>query len=74
MIIVAIWKVTLVGLLGVGAIVYTSITAVPCPRKYQVGVEDGGVLQNRGDIVRYCKLDYDARWILKEEFIKKQGE
>lgn len=65
MIIVAMWKVTLIGFLGVGAIVYTSITAVPCPRKYQVTKEDGGLLQNRGDIMRYCKLDYNARWILK---------
>ena len=46
MIIVAMWKVALIGFLGVGAIVYTSITAVPCPRKYQITKADGGLLQN----------------------------
>jgi|21_taG_2_1085346.scaffolds.fasta_scaffold42987_4 hypothetical protein len=39
----------------VGGIIYTNDP--PCPAKYMKG----------GDIVRYCKLDYGAKWVLKEE-------
>jgi len=58
MIIVATWKVILVGLFGVGISIYSHISAVPCPKKYR----DMG-----GEIIRYCELDYGAKWRLKEE-------
>jgi len=57
MIIVATWKVILVGLFGVGISIYSHISKIPCPKKYH----DMG-----GQIVRYCELDYGGRWILKE--------
>ncbi len=49
-----------VSLIAVGAIIYTHVTTVPCPQKYM----------GSGEIVRYCELDYGAKWILKDEFIK----
>lgn len=49
-----------VSLIAVGAIIYTHVAAVPCPRKYM----------GSGEITRYCELDYGAKWILKDEFIK----
>jgi len=58
MIIVATWKVILVGLFGVGLSVYSHISAVPCPKEYH----DAG-----GEIVLYCELDYGGRWVLKGE-------
>ena len=43
-------------------------TPEPCPRKYRVTQENGGVLVNAVDIHRYCELDYGGRFILKEEY------
>ena len=40
----------------------------PCPRKYRVTQEDGGVLANLSDIHRYCGLDYGGNWVLKDEY------
>ena len=39
----------------------------PCPRKYRVTQERGGVLANPTDIYRYCELDYGGRFVLKDE-------
>jgi len=39
----------------------------PCPRKYRVTQERGGVLANPTDIHRYCELDYGGRFVLKDE-------
>ena len=38
----------------------------PCPRKYRVTQEQGGVLAIPADIHRYCELDYGGRFVLKE--------
>ena len=38
----------------------------PCPRKYRVTQEQGGVLVNLADIHRYCELDYGGKFVLKE--------
>ena len=65
MIIVATWKVFLVSCGIVGTIIYNHLSEIPCPKKYM----DMG-----GEIVRYCKLDYDARWILKDEYKKSDME
>ena len=40
---------------------------VPCPRKYRVTQERGGVLANPTDIHRYCELDYGGKFVLKDE-------
>ena len=39
----------------------------PCPRKYRVTQEKGGVLVQPSDIYQYCELDYGAKWVLKDE-------
>jgi hypothetical protein len=49
----------------VGAIIWT--TPEPCPRKYMVLQENGGVLTNLGQIYDYCTLDYGHKWKLKDE-------
>ena len=51
--------------LVVSWIVFT--TPEPCPRKYRVTQEQGGVLANPTDIHRYCELDYGGRFVLKDE-------
>ena len=38
----------------------------PCPRKYRVTQEHGGVLANSADVHRYCELDYGGKFVLKE--------
>ena len=38
----------------------------PCPRKYRVTQEHGGVLTNSADVHRYCELDYGGKFVLKE--------
>ena len=43
----------------------------PCPRKYRVTQEQGGVLANMSDIHRYCELDYGGKFMLKEEYIEE---
>ena len=65
MLIVATWKVFLVSCGIVGAIIFNHMSEIPCPKKYM----DMG-----GEIVRYCKLDYGARWILKDEYKKSDME
>ena len=39
----------------------------PCPNKYMTLEENGGELQNLGDIIMYCTLDSSGRFILKEK-------
>ena len=39
----------------------------PCPRKYMVTKDEGGVLAIPADIHRYCELDYGGRFVLKDE-------
>jgi len=46
------------------------INPEPCPRKYRVTQEQGGLLAAPIDIQRYCKLDYGGKYILKEEYKK----
>ena len=65
MIIVATWKVFLVSCGIVGTIIYNHLSEIPCPKKY---------MDKGGEIVRYCKLDYDARWVLKDEYKKSDME
>lgn len=74
MVIVATWKVLLLGFAFVGAAIYTHVSEVPCPLRYKLLEKDGGELQNEGDIVRYCNLDYEARWVLKDEYKKSDME
>jgi hypothetical protein len=57
--------VIIVQALVVSWIVFTS--PEPCPRKYRVTQENGGVLAQPSDIFRYCELDYGAKWVLKDE-------
>ncbi len=47
-------------------IVFT--TPEPCPRKYRVTQEQGGMLVNPANIHRYCKLDYGGKFVLKDEY------
>ena len=55
-------------IVGVGLFSYFAFTSPePCPRKYRVTQEQGGVLVNSADIHRYCELDYGGRFVLKEE-------
>ena len=43
-------------------------TPEPCPRKYRVTQEKGGILVNPSDIHRYCELDYGGKFVLKDEY------
>jgi len=58
--------VIIVQALVVSWIVFT--TPEPCPRKYRVTQEKGGVLVNLSDIHRYCELDYGGKFVLKDEY------
>ena len=46
----------------------------PCPRKYRVIQERGGVLAKLSDVHRYCDIDYGGKFVLKEEFKKENEE
>ena len=62
-------------IVGVSLFSYFAFTAPEkCPRKYRVLQKDGGVLTNRGQIMKYCKLSYDHKWILKDEYKDKDKE
>ena len=56
--------IIIVQALVVSWIVFT--TPEPCPRKYRVTQEHGGVLTNSADVHRYCELDYGGKFVLKE--------
>ena len=43
-------------------------TPEPCPRKYRVTQEKGGVLVNPSDVHRYCDIDYGGKFVLKDEY------
>ena len=54
-------------IVGVGLFSYFAFTSPePCPRKYRVTLEHGGVLVNMADIHRYCELDYGGKFVLKK--------
>ena len=53
----------------IGGIIWT--TPDPCPRKYRVTQEKGGMLASRTDIYRYCELDYGGKWKIKDEYEEK---
>ena len=54
-------------IVGVALFSYFAFTSPePCPRKYRVTQEEGGVLAKPSDIHRYCKLDYGGKFVLKE--------
>jgi len=59
--------IIIVQALVVSWIVFTN--PEPCPRKYRVTQEKGGVLVNSSDVHRYCELDYGGKfkWVLKKE-------
>ena len=61
--------VIIVQALVVSWIVFTS--PEPCPRKYRVTQEQGGVLVNPTDIHRYCELDYGGKFVLKDGYKEK---
>ncbi len=56
--------IILIQAIAVGCIIWT--TPDPCPRKYRVTQEQGGVLVNLTDIHRYCELDYGGKWKIKD--------
>ena len=54
-------------IVGVALFSYFAFTSPePCPRKYRVLQEHGGVLTNLGQIHQYCELDYGLKWKLKD--------
>ena len=57
--------IIIVQALVVSWIVFTN--PEPCPRKYRVTQEQGGVLTSLGQIHDYCVLDYGHKWKLKDE-------
>ena len=58
-------------ILGVSIFSYFAFTAPQdCPRKYRVLKENGGELQNLGEVHRYCKLDYGLKFKLRKEYEK----
>jgi hypothetical protein len=59
-------------IVGVGLFSYFAFTSPePCPRKYRVTQEQGGVLANPTDIYRYCELDYGGKFVLKDNEVEK---
>ena len=62
--------ITTTTMLIVQAIALTRIIIAepePCPNKYMTLEENGGELQNLGDVVMYCDLDSYGKFILKEK-------
>ena len=56
-------------IVGVGLFSYFAFThPEPCPRKYRVTQEHGGVLVNSADVHRYCELDYGGKFVLKDDY------
>ena len=62
--------IIIVQALVVSWIVFT--TPEPCPRKYRVMQEQGGILASPTDIHRYCKLDYGGKWVIKDEYREEE--
>ena len=67
--IIATTTLIIIQVIAVGCIIWT--TPEPCPRKYRVTQEKGGVLTNPSGIFQYCELDYGGKWKLKEEYEEK---
>jgi hypothetical protein len=67
--IIATTTLIIVQVVVVGCVLW--MNPEPCPRKYRVTQEHGGVLANMSDIHRYCELDYGGKFMLKEEFIEE---
>ena len=66
--------ISTVNLLIVGVSIFSYFVFThpePCPRKYRVLQEDGGVLVNLTDVHRYCTLDYGLNFVLKDEYNEK---
>ena len=61
--------IILIQAIAVGCIIWT--TPDPCPRKYRVTQEKGGMLASRTDIYRYCELDYGGNWKIKDKYEEK---
>ena len=60
-------------IVGVGLFSYFAFTSPePCPRKYRVIQEQGGMLASPVDIQRYCELDYGGKWVLKDEYKEEE--
>ena len=59
----------IVQIIAVGCIIWT--TPEPCPRKYRVTQEKGGILVKPTGIHRYCELDYGGKFILKDKWKDK---
>ena len=56
-------------IVGVALFSYFAFTSPePCPRKYRVIQEHGGMLASPVDIHRYCELDYGGKFVLKAEY------
>ena len=56
-------------IVGVGLFSYFAFTSPePCPRKYRVTQDKGGILVNPTDIHRYCELDYGGKWKIKDGY------
>ena len=64
--IIATTTLIIVQIVVVGCVLW--LNPEPCPRKYRVIQEQGGVLANMSDIHRYCELDYGGKFILKDEY------
>ena len=60
-------------IVGVALFSYFAFTSPePCPRKYRVTQEQGGMLASPTDIHRYCELDYGGKWVLKDEYREEE--
>ena len=64
--IVSVTHMIIAQALIIGGIIWT--TPDPCPRKYRVTQEKGGILASPSDIFRYCKLDYGGKFVLRDEY------
>ena len=63
--IIATTTLIIVQVVVVGCVLW--MNPEPCPRKYRVTQESGGILVNSSDIHRYCELDYGGKFVLKDE-------
>ncbi len=68
--IISTTTIFIVQVIAVSWIVFTN--PEPCPNKYMILEENGGELQNFGDIHEYCEMDSNKKFILKEEYSKKE--
>jgi hypothetical protein len=68
--IISTTTIFIVQVIAVSWIVFTN--PEPCPNKYMTLEENGGELQNFGDIHEYCEMDSNKKFILKEKYSKKE--